>query len=389
MTHQFAIEDPQFLRLMGQLLGPPMVPGNRVTAYQNGDQIFPPMLEAIRGARESVTFENYIFKAGALGRQFTDAFCERARAGVKVRVLLDWLGTMQIDGRFLTDMKAAGVEVERYHPIRWFSWSRANNRTHRKLLVVDGRVGFIGGACIADEWTGDGTAPDHWRESHYRIEGPAVAEMQSVFVDNWMKTRARVLLGAEYFPELAQVGRSRAQVFRSSPHEDSECVRLMYLLSIASATRSIRLQAAYFVPDDLAIETLVTACKRGVKVEIIVPGPHTDWEIVQGASRSRWGALLDAGVRIYAYQPSLYHSKVLIVDDVWVSVGSTNFDNRSFRLNDEANLNIYDAAFAAEQAVVFEGDKSVSRLMTRADFNRQSMLGKMFDSAAGFFRHQF
>ena len=160
MTHQFAIEDPQFLRLMGQLLGPPMVPGNRVTAYQNGDQIFPPMLEAIRGARGSITFENYIFKAGALGRQFTDAFCERARAGVKVRVLLDWLGTMQIDDRFLTDMKAAGVEVERYHPIRWFSWSRANNRTHRKLLVVDGRVGFIGGACIADEWTGDGTAPD-------------------------------------------------------------------------------------------------------------------------------------------------------------------------------------------------------------------------------------
>lgn len=374
---------------MGQLLGPGILPGNRVTAYQNGDQIFPPMLEAIHGARESVTFENYIFEGGVIGRQFTDAFCERARAGVKVHVLLDWLGTTKIDPKFLADMKAAGVEVERYHPMRWYNMSRANNRTHRKLLVVDGRIGFTGGTCIADSWTGNGTAPDHWRESHYKIEGPAVAQMQAVFVDNWMKTRAAVLLGTAYFPELAQVGRLRAQVFKSSRDGGSESVRLMYLLSIASATRSIRLQAGFFVPDDLAIETLVSARKRGVQVEIIVPGPHTDSEVIQGAGRSRWTALLDAGVLIYAYQPSLYHSKVLIVDDVWVSVGSTNFDNRSFRLNDEANLNIYDAGFATEQAVVFESDKRVSRLMTPADFKDRSMFQKMFDSVAGIFRQQF
>jgi cardiolipin synthase len=388
LTHRFAVEDPQFLRSMGQLLGPAILPGNQVTALQNGDQIFPAMLESIRGAHESITFETYIYWSGDIGRQFSEALCERALAGVKVHVLLDWLGAEKINGKYLADMKAAGVEVERYHPLRWYNLSRLNNRTHRKLLVVDGRTGFTGGVGIADAWAGDGSAKDHWRDSHYRIEGPAVAQMQAAFGDNWMKTHAKVLFGSAYYPELAQVGRSRAQVFKSSPDEGSESVRLMYLLSIASAAKSIRLQAAYFVPDDLAIETLVAARKRGVKIEIIVPGPNTDSEIVQGASRSRWAALLAAGVLIYEYQPSLYHCKVLIVDDVWVSVGSTNFDNRSFRLNDEANLNVYDAVFAAEQVTVFDNDKSVSRRMTRADFKNRSMLGKMFDAIAGLLRQQ-
>ena len=388
MRHRFAIEDPQFLRSMGQLLGPAILPGNKVTALQNGDQIFPAMLETIRGAHESITFETYIYWSGDIGRQFSEALCERALAGVKVHVLLDWLGAEKIDGRYLANMKAAGVEVERYHPLRWFNLSRLNNRTHRKLLVVDGRIGFTGGVGIADAWAGDASAKDHWRDSHYRIEGPAVAEMQAAFGDNWMKTHARVLFGSAYYPELAPVGRSLAQVFKSSRDEGSESVRLMYLLSVASAAKSIRLQAAYFVPDDLAIETLVAARKRGVKIEIIVPGPNTDSDIVQGASRSRWAALLDAGVLIYEYQPALYHCKVLIVDDVWVSVGSTNFDNRSFRLNDEANLNVYDAVFAAEQVTVFDNDKSVSRRMTRADFKNRPMLGKMFDAIAGLLRQQ-
>jgi cardiolipin synthase len=389
LTHRFAVEDPQFLRSMGQLLGPAILPGNRVTALQNGDQIFPAMLEAIRGAQQSITFETYIYWSGDIGLQFSDALCERAQAGVKVHVLLDWLGANKINGKYLAAMKAAGVEVERYHPLHWYNWSRLNNRTHRKLLVVDGRIGFTGGVGIADAWEGNASAKDHWRDSHYKIEGPAVAQMQAAFGDNWIKTRARVLFGSAYFPELAQIGHSRAQVFKSSPDEGSESVRLMYLLSIASAAKSIRLQAAYFVPDDLVVETLVTARKRGVKIEIIVPGPQTDSEIVQGASRSRWAALLDAGVLFYEYQPSLYHCKVLIVDDIWVSVGSTNFDNRSFRLNDEANLNIYDADFAAQQATIFESDKSASRQMTRADFKNRSLIGKMFDAVAGVLRQQF
>jgi len=388
LPHRFGVEDPQFLRTMGQLLGPGILPGNRITALQNGDQIFPAMLAAIRSARETITFETYIYWSGDIGQQFSESLCERARAGVKVHVMLDWVGCGKLEKKYLEDMITASVEVEFYHPLRWYNLGRMNNRTHRKLLVVDGRIGFTGGVGIADQWQGQAESMDHWRDSHYQIEGPAVAQMQSAFTDNWIKTRSEVLLGSNYFPELKPTGNSLAQVFKSSRGEGSESVRLMYLLSIASATKTIRLQAAYFVPDGLAIETLVAARKRGVKIEIIVPGPGMDAKIVQKASRSLWGALLDAGVEIYEYQPTMYHCKVLIVDDVWVSVGSTNFDDRSFRLNDEANLNIYDAAFAVEQVKVFEDDKAKSRLMTRKEFQNRSLFGKILDKIAGLFRGQ-
>ena len=368
---------------MGSLLGPAIVGGNRVTALQNGDEIFPAMLNAIRTARETITFETYIYWSGEVGRKFSEALCERGKAGVKVHVMLDWVGAGKIEHKYLDDLKSAGVEVEFYHPLRWYNAARFNNRTHRKLLVVDGKIGFTGGVGIADQWDGHAQSKDHWRDSHYQIEGPAVAQMQAAFTDNWIKTRARVFFGPEYFPELKSVGESQAQIFKSSRGEGSESVRLMYLLSIASATNTIRLQAAYFVPDDLAIETFTSARKRGVKVEIIVPGPHSDTKLVKAASRSRWGELIDAGVQIYEYQPTMYHCKVIIVDDVWVSVGSTNFDDRSFRLNDEANLNIYDASFAGDQVKVFEDDKRSSRLMSRAEFKNRSKIGKLMDELAG------
>lgn len=386
LEHRFAVNDPQFVRNMNHLLGPGILAGNRVTAFQNGDEIFTAMLAAIHGAQETITFETYIYWSGEVGRRFSEALCKRANAGVKVHVLLDAVGTGKMEGTHLTNLKAAGVEVERYHPLNWYSVTRINNRTHRKLLVVDGRIGFTGGVGIADLWDGHGQDKDHWRDSHYRLEEPAVAQMQAAFSDNWIKTRAKVLFGREYFPELKAAGQSLAQVFNSSRGEGSESVRLMYLLSIASATRSVRLQAAYFVPDDLAIVTFVSACKRGVKIEIIVPGPHMDAKIVQSASRSLWGALLDAGVQIYEYQPTMYHCKVMIVDDVWVSVGSTNFDDRSFRLNDEANLNIYDAAFAASLVRMFEQDKGKSRLMKRAESKDRSKAGKVIDEIAGTLR---
>ena len=388
VEHRFAVSDPQFVRSMNHLLGPGILQGNRITALQNGDEIFPAMLGAIRGARETITFETYIYWSGDIGRKFSEALSERARAGVKVHVLLDAVGTGKLDQQALDEMKAAGVEVEKYHPLTWHTVARMNNRTHRKLLVVDGRIGFTGGVGIADLWAGHAEGKDHWRDSHYRLEGPAVAQMQAAFTDNWIKTRAKVIFGSEYFPELKPIGESPAQVFKSSRGEDSESVRLMYLLSIASATASIRLQAAYFVPDEMAIDTFIAARKRGVKIEIIVPGPNMNAKIVQSASRSLWGALLDAGVQIYEYQPTMYHCKVMIVDDVWVSVGSTNFDDRSFRLNDEANLNIYDAAFAAEQVTVFDADKLKSRLMTRAELKDRSKVGKLFDAIMGTLRRQ-
>ncbi len=388
LAHEFAVEDPQFLRSMGPLLGQQVLPGNRITALHNGEMIFPAMLAAIRSARSTITFETYIYWSGDIGLKFSDALCERAKAGVKVHVILDAVGSGKIEADYLEKMKAAGVQIERYHPVKWHTLARINNRTHRKILVVDGRIGFTGGVGIADAWAGNADAADHWRDSHYQLEGPAVAQMQAVFCDNWIKTRAKVLAGPAYFPELKPVGGSSAQVFKSSRGEGSESVRLMYLLSIASAVRNIRLQAAYFVPDELAIQTFVSARKRGVKVEIIVPGPNTDSQIVASASRALWGELLDAGVEIHEYQPAMYHCKVIIVDDVWASVGSTNFDDRSFRLNDEANLNVYDAAFAAEQVAVFEADKANSRRMTRAEFKNRSAAGKIWDGIAVSLRRQ-
>ena len=388
IEHRFAVEDAQFLRSMGSLLGPAILPGNEVKALHNGDQIFPAMLQAIREAKRTITFETFIYWSGEIGRQFAEALCERARAGVKVHVLLDWVGTGKIDARYMKDLKSAGVQVERYHPLHWYTLARINNRTHRKLLVVDGKIAFTGGVGIADQWLGNAQSKDQWRDSHFQLTGPAVAQMQAAFIENWIKTRAEVLYGADYFPELSRVNSSLAQVFKSSKGEGSESVRLMYLLSIASAVKGIRLATAYFVPDSLAIETLVKARERGVKIEIIVPGPHTDAQVVQSASRSRWGELLDAGVEIYEYQPTMYHCKVMIVDDLWVTVGSTNFDDRSFRLNDEANLNILDPALAGVEAAAFEDDKGKSRLMTSAEFKNRSKLRKMLDSAAGLLRRQ-
>ena len=384
----YGVGEPQFVRSMGVLLGPAIVGGNRVTALQNGDEIFPAMLEAIRGATRSISFETYIYWSGQVGREFAEALAERARAGVRVHVLLDWVGAGKMDDALLALMVDAGVEVLKYHPLRWYSLARINNRTHRKLLVVDGRIGFTGGVGIADEWLGHAEDPDHWRDSHYRVMGPAVAQMQAAFMDNWIKTNALVLHGEAYFPALDTAGPHLAQVFTSSAGKGGESVRLMYLLSIASARKNIRLSASYFVPDSLSVATLVSARERGVRIEIIVPGGHIDSKVTRKASRGLWGPLLEAGVTIYEFQPTMYHCKVMIVDDAWVSVGSTNFDNRSFSLNDEANLNILDPEFAAEQAEVFEADRARSREITLEAWRRRPWQEKVKEWAAGLLRSQ-
>ena len=380
--------DDQFVRSMGALLGPAILAGNRVTALRNGREIFPAMLHAIRNAERTITFETYIYWSGEIGREFAEALSARARAGVRVHVLLDWVGTGKMDDQLLERMRQAGVEVCKYHPLRWYSLGRINNRTHRKLLVVDGTVGFTGGVGIADEWLGDAEDAEHWRDSHYRVEGPVVAQMQAAFMDNWMKTRSVVLHGEEYFPALAPAGGHAGQVFTSSATDGSESVRLMYLLSIASARRSVRLSASYFVPDRLAVATIVSARERGVEVEIIVPGRHIDAKVTRKASKGLWGPLLEAGVRIHEFQPTMYHCKVMIVDDVWVSVGSTNFDNRSFRLNSEANLNILDAEFAAQQARTFESDKARAREITLEMWTNRPRKEKVKEWLAGVVRSQ-
>ena len=376
---------PDYYRSLGVLLGPPVVAGNRIEALQNGDEIFPAMLAAIRGARHTINFESYIYWSGDIGRMFADALAERARAGVQVRVLLDWLGSQKIEDQLLDEMRDAGVQIFLFHPLAWYDIVRVNNRTHRKLLVVDGRIGFTGGVGIADKWQGHAQDADHWRDSHYRAEGPVVTQMQATFIDNWTKVSGKVLHGPEYLPDVAPLGDARAQMFSSSPDGGAESMQLMYLLVIAAATRSIDLANAYFVPDELTSDALVAAMKRGVRVRLVLPGPIIDADVVRRASRSTWGPLLAAGAQIYEYQPTMYHCKVMIVDGLMTSVGSTNFDVRSFRLNDEANLNIYDKAFAERQTRVFEADLTQSRRITHEAWKARPFTEKAHEHALALF----
>ncbi len=388
LQHRYGVADAQFRREMGTLLGPAIVAGNHVDNLENGNGIFPAMLAAIRSAQRTITFETYIYWSGDIGKEFADALKERAQAGVKVHVLLDWVGSQKIEPSLITDMEGAGIEVQVYHPLHWYNLARMNNRTHRKLLVVDGRIGFTGGVGIADQWNGNGEDPDHWRDSHYRLEGPAVAQMQAAFMDNWIKTSGKVLQGDAYFPPLQPIGDALGQVFTSSPRGGGDSMHLMYLLSITAAEHTIDLSAAYFVPDELMRQALLAARERGVRIRIIVPGEHIDAEIVRKASRASWGELLQAGVEIHEYQPTMFHCKTLIVDSELVSVGSTNFDNRSFRLNDEANLNVYDKAFAARAGAVFERDLTQARRITYEQWQSRPWYDKVMERASALLSSQ-
>ena len=382
MEHLYSINDPQFQRTMGVMLGPVILPGNSFQVYVNGDEIFPPMLAAIASAKKTISFETYIYWSGQIGKDFADALAERARAGVKVHVLIDWVGSNKMDKRYLATMEEAGVDIRKYHEPRWYNLNKLNNRTHRKLLIVDGTVGFTGGVGIANEWTGHAQDPEHWRDTHFRVAGPVVAQMQAVFGDNWVKASGVVLDGSEYFPKIPATGDGSAQVFASSPSGGSESMELMYLLIINAAARSVDLSAAYFVPDEISRDAIVAALRRGVRVRIITPGPHTDAETVRRASRASWGDLLAAGAEIYEYQPTMYHVKVLIADEYLVSVGSTNFDDRSFRLNDEASLNILDEKFARLQVQIFERDLGQSAKVTLEQWRSRPLAEKAWEHAA-------
>ncbi len=388
LERRYDIDDPQFVRSMSSLLGPSLLAGNNVKVLVNGDQIFPAMLAAIRGAERTITFETYIYWSESIGQEFADALSERARAGIKVHVLLDWIGSVKMEQRYLDEMKHAGVSIERYHEPHWSHLARLNNRTHRKVLVIDGRVGFTGGVGIADQWRGDAQDPTQWRDTHFRVEGPVVAQMQAVFLDNWIKAQGTVLHDELYFPHLEPRGEMVAQMFSSSPSGGSESMQLMYMMAITSARSTIHLSSSYFVPDRLTTAALVTAAKRGVKIRIILPGEHIDTEIVRKASRAGWGDLLQAGVKIAEFAPTMYHCKVLVVDSLLVSVGSTNFDNRSFRINDEANLNVLDAGFAKQQVAIFETDWTLARPVTYEQWLHRSWQDKLLERLAALLKMQ-
>jgi cardiolipin synthase A/B len=353
--------DADFRRALGILLGPPLVAGNKITPLVNGVQIYPAMINAIRTAKTNITFETFVFR-DSIGATFVDELSKAARRGVQVHMLLDWLGSRTMHSGLLAAARSAGCDVQIYHPPSWYHLGRLNNRTHRKVMVVDGTIGFTGGVGMGTEWREGLNGLPPWRETHFRAEGPVVAQMQAVFVDNWIKATGRVLHGAEYFPTLSNTcGDMEAQMFGSSPVGGSESMHLMVLLALTAAKTSIDIENAYFVPDRLTVEALCAAAQRGVRVRIVVPGRHTDAPVGRWAAQGLYGELLAAGIKIHEYQPTMMHCKVLVIDGVWSSVGSANFDDRSFRLNDEANLNIFSADLAQEQLRLIDADIRESR----------------------------
>jgi cardiolipin synthase A/B len=381
----YSVHDSAFRETISHYLRDPLVGGNKVTELINGVEIFPSMFEAIRGASNSITFENFIWRSGELSDLFIEALCERARAGVKVHCIIDGLGAFKFKRADRKKLREAGIQLEIFNQVYPWNFWQWNHRTHRKLLVVDGRIGFTGGVCIADEWLGDATEHTHWRETQFRVEGPVVAQMQGVFMDNWLRCTSTVLHGPKYFPTLEPQGNSLAQCFKAGPRDGAENARMLYLYSIAAARKSIRLSHSYFVPDNLAIDMLIAAARRGVKIEIITPG-IIDWNIVRRAARSRWDRLLDAGVSFYEFAPARYHLKQMIVDDAWVTMGSINFDDRSFRKNGESNVNIYDPVFAARQIEIFEQDKAKSVYISREEFRKRPWYIRGVENFWGLFR---
>ena len=388
LDKHYSVKDPQFIRSVSALLGPSFLEGNAVIALTNGIKIFPAMLKAIQNAQQTITFETFIYWADSIGEEFAEALSARAKAGVHVHVLLDWLGSIKMQQSQLDKMLKAGVEIQRYHKPHWSHLPRLNNRTHRKLLIIDGKLGFTGGVGIADQWRGNAQNPDEWRDTHFKVSGPVVGQMQAVFMDNWIKAEGKVLHDVNYFPALKKTGSLPAQMFSSSPSGGGDSMQLMYLMAITAAQASIYLSSAYFVPDELSINALIAAAKRGVKISIITPGKHIDTDLVRKASRASWGAMLAADIQIAEYSPTMYHCKILIIDSLFVSVGSTNFDNRSFRLNDEANLNIMDADFAKELIATFNDDWAKSHAITLKEWSHRPWQEKLLESASLLFKTQ-
>jgi cardiolipin synthase len=388
MKHQFGIRDLAFLQTMYALTGAPLSEGNRVEILKNGVQFFPSMLAAIRGAQKTINLEFYIYWDGEVGRQFAEALAERARAGVAVKVILDAVGSASMSGALIDFLLRNGIDIEWYHPLRWYTLSRFNHRTHRKVMVVDGSIGFSGGMGIADEWLGDADSRDHWRETVARVEGPVVTQMQFAFMDNWVKSRGELLTGLDYFPQVPVRGHHVTQVIKSSPSEGSSTVKLLYIVSIVSAVKSIYISNAYFVPDRDTLRALEGAVRRGVDVRVIVPGEHVDVPIVRAASHMQYEILLRRGIRIFEFQPTMMHAKTMVVDGIWSTIGSSNFDDRSFRLNDEVNVNVYDEGIAQQMESMFFADLAQSEEVTRRNWLRRPRWERIKEAVADVLKPQ-
>ena len=372
-----------FGRELSSVTGEPVVAGNRCRLLENGNAIFDAMLEAIRNARATINVETYIFQSDATGVRFARAIEERARAGVRCRVLVDAWGSHTLSKTLEAEMKKAGVEFVRFRPILLFH--RLKNRTHRKILVVDGTIAFVGGQGFDDRWTGDADSPRHWHDVAVSVEGPAVARIQSVFADNWIESRQPVPGGPGDYPDLAAAGDEDVMVLRSSFGDRNSRAALGLDVLLHAARREILIENAYFIPDATTAGLLAEAARRGVRVEIIVPGRRNNLGYVRRVSRSTYGPLLEAGVRIFEYRPTMMHAKVAEFDGLWTSIGSANIDSRSYFLNDEANVNVRSARFAAEVAAMFARDRAKSDEITLAQWKSRSLSERFFESFFGLF----
>ena len=369
----YGVDSPDFRRSL-EVLGTELSAGNRATLLRNGDETFGSMLEAIRGARESINLELYIFVRGQIGDEFARELADRARAGVEVRVLVDGWGSKlgELEGL----MTAAGVRVETYKPVRIYSLEGVGHRTHRRMMTVDGRIGFCGGFAIDDRWKGDARNPSEWRDTNIRVEGPVVAQLQHVFLEDWVHTTGEVLHGARQFPPIDADGDTLAQAVSSSRTDQSSMAKLQYYMGIQAARKTIWIENAYFVPDSQIRQGLVKAAQRGVDVRVVVPGKYSDSPNVRLASRFHYGELLDGGVQIYEFLPTMMHNKVMVVDGIWTSIGSINFVNRSMKKNAEANISVYDRAFAAEVEKMIEEDLARCERFTKEKWKKRGLLAR-------------
>lgn len=357
-------------RALAGHLNAPLIPDNRIELLVNGEQIFPALLGAIRGARETLNFLTFVYWQGDVAHEFAAALAAAARRGVEVRVLLDDYGSIQMDKSLVEDMKEAGCEVCYFNPLRWFTVSRYNYRTHRKILVADGRIGFTGGVGIADEWTGDAEDSDHWRDDHFRVQGPAVHHLQGAFAQNWRTGTGEVLAGPRFFPPLEPAGDSAVVPILGEPRRASD-VEIGYWLSLVAARERIEIATPYFVPGTDLLESFADTARRGVAVRLLVPGSHNDSRFVRRVSRIFYRPLLEAGVRIFEYRPTMMHTKSISADDHWAVIGSANFDNRSFELNYESNLVVVDGGLTAALRSAFESDLESSEEITLDKLDRE------------------
>ncbi|HSJ00957.1 MAG: phosphatidylserine/phosphatidylglycerophosphate/cardiolipin synthase family protein [Verrucomicrobium sp.] len=371
--HTFAVSDPSFFGSAHAAANPVPVEGNRVTLLHNGNGIFPVMLDSIKGAKHTINFEAFIFHSGRVGHKFIEAFCERARAGVQVRILLDGVGSStSLENSDVARLQDAGCKFAYYHPTRALRLDRINRRTHRRVMVVDGKVAFTGGVGFADEWEGDGAKPNNWREMHAKLEGPIVAQFQSAFQQHWLSETKELLTGEIHFPVLAPAGGLKLQMTTSDEFTVA-ALPLIQAVAIAAAERSIYITNPYCTPTDDQVWLLSEAVKRGVDVRMILPGKYNDQPATKAAGRGSYGKLLAAGVKIYEFSPTMIHSKTLVVDGLFAMIGTSNLDARSSLINEEIDVSVYDPDFGAEMNRVFLEDFRNSKEYKLEDFQRRPL----------------